>query len=61
MNELSHQTRFPTADMDLKTAALALINAIVCAGPGRHNLAFRLHIRYEFLMLGMMEILDRLK
>lgn len=61
MNDLSRQTRIPTADMELKTAALALINAIICAGPGRHNTNFRLHIRYEFMMLGMGEILERLK
>jgi hypothetical protein len=47
--------------MDCKTAALALINALICAGPGRDSPTFRSHIRHEFLMLGIDPVLDTLR
>ena len=48
-------------DMDCKTAAIALINALICAGPGRDSPTFRAHIRHEFLMLGIDPVLDTLR
>jgi hypothetical protein len=46
---------------DLKVAAMGLVNALVCAGPGRQHVEFRQHIRYEFFVLGLDSIMDRLK
>jgi hypothetical protein len=45
--------------MDLQIAALSFINAIICGGPGK-DLDFRIHIRFEFTMLGVDLVLDRL-
>lgn len=68
----SERTRFQTvvADLahewshlvaELKVAAMGLVNALICAGPGRQHVEFRQHIRYEFFMLGIDSIMDRLK
>ncbi len=61
VGDLSRQTRTANTDLELKTATMALINALVCAGPGRHSVVFRMHLRMELLQLGMLEILDRLR
>eukprot|EP00048_Salpingoeca_helianthica_P016237 m.231210 g.231210 ORF g.231210 m.231210 type:complete len:1066 (+) comp18280_c0_seq1:77-3274(+) len=61
VGDLSRQTRTINADLELKTATMALINALVCAGPGRHSVVFRMHLRMELLQLGMLEIVDRLR
>ena len=95
-SDLARQSRSPSQDIEIKTAVLALINALVCAAPGvypppppltwvllstlhfaiipsselfvtvcdrlgRQNVAFRLHIRLEFLMLGILDIIENLK
>ena len=59
--ELARDTQLSNIDIDAKTAALALINATICAGPGREDIGFRMHIRHEFLMLGIEPIIDTLK
>ena len=48
-------------DMALKTAILSFFNAALNYGPGEEHLEFRLHLRYEFLMLGIQPILDKLR
>lgn len=47
--------------MNLKTAIMSFINAVLNYGPGQENLEFRLHLRYEFLMLGIQPIIDKLR
>ncbi|XP_041351931.1 disheveled-associated activator of morphogenesis 2-like [Gigantopelta aegis] len=70
----SERTRFQTLiyDLDrstgkyreevgLKTAVMSFINAALKYGPGQDHLEFRLHLRFEFLMLGIQPILDKLR
>jgi hypothetical protein len=40
---------------------MSFVNAILNYGPGQENLEFRLHLRYEFLMLGIQPIIDKLR
>ncbi|XP_068608354.1 disheveled-associated activator of morphogenesis 1-like [Brachionichthys hirsutus] len=69
----SERTRFQTllTDMDrstgrygdevnLKTAIMSFINAVLSKGAGETSLEFRIHLRYEFLMLGIQPVIDKL-
>lgn len=47
--------------LNLKTAIMSFINAILNYGPGQENLEFRLHLRYEFLMLGIQPVIEKLR
>ncbi|KAI9325341.1 formin homology 2 domain-containing protein [Obelidium mucronatum] len=38
---------------------MSFINAVICGGPGV-NLEFRMHLRYEFLQLGLMQLIDKI-
>lgn len=40
---------------------MSFINAVLNYGPGQENIEFRLHLRYEFLMLGIQPIIDKLR
>ncbi|XP_037096556.1 disheveled-associated activator of morphogenesis 1 isoform X1 [Syngnathus acus] len=70
----SERTRFQTlvTDLDratgryrdevnLKTAIMSFINAVLSQGPGESSLEFRIHLRYEFLMLGIQTVIDKLR
>ncbi|XP_061889808.1 disheveled-associated activator of morphogenesis 1-like [Entelurus aequoreus] len=70
----SERTRFQTlvTDLDrstgryrdevsLKTAIMSLINAVLSQGPGETSMEFRVHLRYEFLMLGIQPVIDKLR
>ena len=59
MADLAHEWRHSC--VELKIAAMGLVNALVCAGPGRQHLEFRQHMRYEFFALGIDTILDKIK
>ena len=48
-------------DIALKTAIMSFFNAALNYGPGEDHLEFRLHLRFEFLMLGIQPILDKLR
>ena len=61
LSELARDTQMGNLDIDCKIAALGLVNAAICAGPGREDIGFRLHIRHEVLMLGIEPIMDALK
>jgi len=45
------------AAKDLQLACLSFINSIIC-GVNKNDLEFRMHIRYEFLTLGIENIID---
>lgn len=48
-------------DVSLKTAIMSFVNAVLNYGPGQDNLDFRLHLRYEFVMIGILPIIDKLR
>ncbi|TPX38459.1 hypothetical protein SeLEV6574_g07774, partial [Synchytrium endobioticum] len=46
-------------DKDLQVASMSFINAVICGGPGV-NLDFRMHLRYEFIQLGLDSLAERI-
>lgn len=46
-------------DKDLQVASMSFINAVICGGPGE-ALAFRMHMRWEFIQLGLLKLIDRI-
>uniref|UniRef100_A0A673WZS5 Dishevelled associated activator of morphosis 2 n=1 Tax=Salmo trutta TaxID=8032 RepID=A0A673WZS5_SALTR len=61
LNELDRSTGRYRDEVNLKTAIMSFINAVLNAGAGEDNLEFRLHLRYEFLMLGIQPVIDKLR
>ncbi|XP_035250227.1 disheveled-associated activator of morphogenesis 2 isoform X1 [Anguilla anguilla] len=61
LNELDRGTGRYRDEVNLKTAIMSFINAVLNAGAGEDNLEFRLHLRYEFLMLGIQPVIDKLR
>uniref|UniRef100_A0A8C4QTC2 GBD/FH3 domain-containing protein n=1 Tax=Eptatretus burgeri TaxID=7764 RepID=A0A8C4QTC2_EPTBU len=61
MMELDQRTGRYHDDVALKTAIMSFMNAILSAGPGEERLEFRLHLRYELLLLGIQPIIDKLR
>ncbi|XP_063774906.1 disheveled-associated activator of morphogenesis 2 isoform X2 [Pseudophryne corroboree] len=61
LNELDRSIGRYRDEVNLKTAIMSFINAVLNAGAGEDNLEFRLHIRYEFLMLGIQPVIDKLR
>ncbi|CAL9686176.1 unnamed protein product [Knipowitschia caucasica] len=61
LNELDRSTGRYRDEVSLKTAIMSFINAVLNAGAGEDNLEFRLHLRYEFLMLGIQPVIDKLR
>lgn len=61
INDLDRSTGAYRDDVNLKTAIMSFINAVLNYGPGQENLEFRLHLRYEFLMLGIQPVIDKLR
>lgn len=61
VNDLDRSTGKYRDDVNLKTALMSFINAVLNYGPGQEQLEFRLHLRYEFLMLGIQPVIDKLR
>ncbi|CAN0407724.1 disheveled-associated activator of morphogenesis 2-like isoform X1 [Lampetra fluviatilis] len=61
ITELDRNTGKYRDEVSLKTAIMSFINAILNAGTGQENMEFRVHLRYEFLMLGIQSLVDKLR
>ncbi|XP_069624418.1 disheveled-associated activator of morphogenesis 2 isoform X1 [Ranitomeya imitator] len=61
LNELDRSLGRYREEVNLKTAIMSFFNAVLNAGAGEDNLEFRLHLRYEFLMLGIQPVIDKLR
>ncbi|CAH0560759.1 unnamed protein product [Brassicogethes aeneus] len=61
INDLDKSTGVYRDEVNLKTAIMSFVNAVLNYGLGQENLEFRLHLRYEFLMLGIQPIIDKLR
>ncbi|EMP30664.1 Disheveled-associated activator of morphogenesis 1 [Chelonia mydas] len=61
MNDLDKSTGRYRDEVNLKTAIMSFINAVLSQGAGVESLDFRLHLRYEFLMLGIQPVIDKLR
>lgn len=61
INDLDRSTGVYKEEVSLKTAIMSFINAALRYGSGQDHLEFRLHLRYEFLMLGIQPIIDKLR
>ncbi|XP_077293023.1 disheveled-associated activator of morphogenesis-like protein isoform X2 [Arctopsyche grandis] len=61
INDLDKSTGIYRDEVNLKTAIMSFINAVLNYGPGVESLEFRLHLRYEFLMLGIQPVIDKLR
>ncbi|KAF3844397.1 hypothetical protein F7725_007560 [Dissostichus mawsoni] len=60
LNDLDRSTGRYRDEVNLKTAIMSFINAVLSQGAGETSLEFRIHLRYEFLMLGIQPIIDKL-
>lgn len=61
MNDLDRTTGSYRDETNLKLAIMSLINALVNYGAGEDQLEFRLHLRFEFIMLGIDKIIEKLR
>lgn len=64
VSELGVSHRSPDEDsfeVNLKTAAMSFLNALISCGPGEDHLEFRCHLRYELLLLGVQPLMDELR
>lgn len=61
INDLDRNVGIYKDNLSLKTAIMSFINAVLNYGPGQVTLEFRLHLRYELLMLGIQPIIDKLR
>lgn len=61
MNDLDRSTGSYYNETNLKLAIMSLINAMVNYGAGEEQLEFRLHLRFEFVMLGIDKVIEKLR
>jgi len=61
INDLDRSLGKYRDDVCLKTTIMSFINAVLNYGAGAENLEFRLHLRYEFLMLGIQPVIEKLR
>ncbi|XP_068574076.1 disheveled-associated activator of morphogenesis 1 isoform X2 [Cebidichthys violaceus] len=60
LTDLDRSTGRYRDEVNLKTAIMSFINAVLSQGAGETSLEFRIHLRYEFLMLGIQPVIDKL-
>uniref|UniRef100_H2YP91 Uncharacterized protein n=1 Tax=Ciona savignyi TaxID=51511 RepID=H2YP91_CIOSA len=64
VNELAlnhHSPEDDTFEVNMKTAAMSFLNALINCGAGEDHLEFRCHLRYELLLLGIQPIMEQLR
>ncbi|XP_067637402.1 disheveled-associated activator of morphogenesis 1 isoform X2 [Eurosta solidaginis] len=61
VNDLDRRLDSYNDNINLQTAIMSFINAVLNYGPGQESLEFRLHLRYEFLMLGLQQVIEKLR
>ncbi|CAL1531259.1 unnamed protein product [Lymnaea stagnalis] len=59
--DLDRSTGKYREEVALKTAVMSFINAALKYGAGQDHLEFRLHLRYEFLMLGIIPVIKKMR
>ncbi|CAF98167.1 unnamed protein product, partial [Tetraodon nigroviridis] len=60
LTDLDRSTGRYRDEVSLKTTIMSFINAVLSKGAGETSLEFRIHLRYEFLMLGIQPVIDKL-
>uniref|UniRef100_A0A158R3X5 GBD/FH3 domain-containing protein n=1 Tax=Syphacia muris TaxID=451379 RepID=A0A158R3X5_9BILA len=61
VNDLHRKYRSERNTQRVRTAAMSLINALLSTGPAETSLEVRLHLRVEFLMLGLQSVVEKLR
>ncbi|XP_055361405.1 disheveled-associated activator of morphogenesis 1-like isoform X2 [Betta splendens] len=61
LTDLDRSTGRYRDEVSLKTAIMSFVNAVLRPGAGETSLEFRVHLRYEFLMLGIQPVIDKLR
>ncbi|XP_028298343.1 disheveled-associated activator of morphogenesis 1-like [Gouania willdenowi] len=61
VTDLDRSTGRYRSEVHLKTAVMSFINAVLSQGAGEASLEFRMHLRFEFLMLGIQPVIDKLR
>ncbi|XP_014673417.1 PREDICTED: disheveled-associated activator of morphogenesis 1-like isoform X2 [Priapulus caudatus] len=61
VHDLGRTTGVYKEEVSLKTAIMSFVNAAINYGPGKDCLEYRVHLRYEFLMVGIYPILEKLQ
>uniref|UniRef100_A0A672J8Q4 Disheveled-associated activator of morphogenesis 1-like n=1 Tax=Salarias fasciatus TaxID=181472 RepID=A0A672J8Q4_SALFA len=61
LTDLDRSTGRYRDEVSLKTAIMSFVNAVLSQGAGETSLEFRTHLRYEFLMLGIQPVIDKLR
>ncbi|KAL4713308.1 hypothetical protein ACJJTC_015295 [Scirpophaga incertulas] len=61
VNELDRSVGAYRDELGVKTAVMSFVNAVLNYGPGEDSLEFRLHLRYELLMLGIQPVIEKLR
>ncbi|XP_015832284.3 disheveled-associated activator of morphogenesis 1 [Nothobranchius furzeri] len=61
LRDLDRSTGRYREEVSLKTATMSFINALLSQGAGKNSLEFRVHLRYELLMLGIQPIIDKMR
>ncbi|XP_046849776.1 disheveled-associated activator of morphogenesis 1-like isoform X2 [Xenia sp. Carnegie-2017] len=61
MHDLDRSTGSHKEEFNLKIVIMSFVNASLRYGAGSDHLEFRIHLRYEFLMLGIQSTIEKLR